>query len=638
MKKLLYSIIVFGIPFVLYFLTAADALMFDDAAEFGLVIRLNSIAHPPGTPAYIFFGNLWDSIGQVLNFQPVLHLSMFSALCMSGAVVLLFHSFLSILHHHSKTAELSTQDYTLAGLAAIGFALSATTWAWANTIEVYAFQTIAFSLALYGLISHYFKRNQIYLLIAAAGLALGLSNHHITMIFFLPFIPFFFLENFILSTDPVKSKKKSSQDTGIVVQLVSVLRLKKFWLLTGTVTILTLIFYGWMFYRAQSDYAFMFGKPDTLDRLIYHMRGGAYTKNITQTSGSIMAARLPYFLKLTAVQLGIFLPFLIVGCIQLYRSKRKSLLFVCITYFLFLFIYQLNNNQWASTDAYLLLPFMLLMIPVLFGLKQWLPKFKLNYILPLLLLIQIAWIYPSRDRKTYPVDATLMELLDKSAPKNSIVLVSDWTTVMQYQYHRYINNFRKDLIVLNYDIKFTHYRMLMNEYPEFYREIQPEYDRFLKELEKEHPEQLTTTGCDLSTQVLLDAFRALILKMEKVAKNTNRAFLTDPRAHVFYWKEKIYNPSRYVSGCFMSTVPGDSLSAATFLALDYPFLKSSFLLEDPGALDKLVDFQAMLDQHIEFYKLNNDTIRLQQAEAAHSKIMKLQREMKKSMSFAYKIY
>ncbi len=87
----------------------------------------------------------------------------------------------------------------------------------------------------------------------------------------------------------------------------------------------------------------------------------------------------------------------------------------------------------------------------------------------------------------------------------------------------------------------------------------------------------------------------------------------------------------------MYKITGDSLSSNYFLNMDFKFLKSPLLFEDAGALDKLVDFQAMLDMHSIFYKANNDFGRVARAESTHARIMKLQREMKKNMSFAYKI-
>ena len=87
----------------------------------------------------------------------------------------------------------------------------------------------------------------------------------------------------------------------------------------------------------------------------------------------------------------------------------------------------------------------------------------------------------------------------------------------------------------------------------------------------------------------------------------------------------------------MSTIPGDSISAATFLPLDLQFLKSPLLLNDPSSLDKIVDFQAMLDSHINFYKANNNTEKEMLAEDSKNRILQLQRKLKKSMSFAFKV-
>jgi len=44
----------------------------------------------------------------------------------------------------------------------------------------------------------------------------------------------------------------------------------------------------------------------------------------------------------------------------------------------------------------------------------------------------------------------------------------------------------------------------------------------------------------------------------------------------------------------------------------------------------------MLDQHITYYSGVGDTLRARQAERSREKILKLQRELKQSMSFAYK--
>ncbi len=634
LRDLPFLLLSFVVPLVCFLLTSSSSLMFDDAAEFALVIKLGSIAHPPGTPAYILAGMTWTTITGIFGMNIINAMNVFSALCISFSSLLLYCSFKIISVNILK--EDSIKNLLICCLIAVSYATGATTWAWGNTVEVYSFQVIAMAVAFYGLTYYHFSGKLIAIWIAALGLALGLCNHHLTMILFLPFTTVFFLKDIFIREDVV-SKKKRTKDQGksFARQLISVLTMPHFLLLAGVTLGITCFFYGWMSYRAQSIYPFMFGKPDTLSELYYHISGGVYSKNITSTSASIISSRVPFFLKLTFFQLFLFTPLFIAGIIILIKRKLFRLMWMILLYYIFLFIYQVNNNQWSSTDAYMLLPFLILTIPVLYGAIYYLDKFKLVYVIPVLLCIQIAYNYPINNKKSYPVSESLMELLDKSAPPNSIIIISDWTTVIQYYYYRIAENFRPDLVVLNSDIKFTHYKILPTLYPQFYSKIKNEYDTFIKDLTAEHPHQAVNTGCDLSTITLVNDFKTLITKMESIAASEHHQFLTDPQAHYFYSTHKYYNPKRFVSGCFSSSLPGDSTANDFFIDMNFPFLKSDLIYNDPAALDKLVDFQAMLDWHIEFYKANADVNRLARAETAHDKIIKMQKEMKKSMSFAY---
>lgn len=632
--KWLLGIMTFFIPFIIYRLTSVNALMFDDAAEFALVIKLASIAHPPGTPAYILLGHLWVQLTSLFGMQLINSLNIFAAVSLSSASLLLYLTFNSISKIISNSFTI--KNLIISSVCAIAFSIGQTAWAWGNTIEVYSFQALAFSIAILGLVRFQISNNIKYVFLAALGIGLGLANHHLTMIAFLPFTIFFFTKDLFKSTIVNKSKKQNNEKT-FSGDLIRILKSKEFIALVITTLIVMSAFYGWMYLRAQQEYPFMFGKPDTIAGLFYHLKGGSYSQNLTSASGSIISSRLPYFLKLTFLQLFFFFPLFLIGIYFQLKLKLNKLTFIVFGYFLILFIYQLNNNQWSSTDAYMLLPFYLLMFPVFIGSLLVSPKIKLTILLPILLFVQIAFNYKDHNRKTYAVSTSLMELLDKSSPKNSVILISDWTTIIQYYYFRIVENFRTDLVVLNYDMKFTHYRLLPILYPQFYQKIKPEYDSFVDELKKEHPEQISNTGCDLSTPALTTLFRNLILKTQEVCKLENRNFLTDPKAHYFFTNQKFYDPRRFVSGCFMSTIPGDSISAATFLPMNFPFLKSPLLLNDPSALDKIVDFQAMLDSHIEFYKLNSNTVLQQEAENARENVLRLQRNLRRSMSFAYKV-
>jgi hypothetical protein len=635
-SEIAFVLLSFFVPLALFTLSGSHSLMFDDAAEFALVIKLGSIAHPPGVPAYILVGKIWTTFTSLFEIPVIDSLTLFASVCVSLSSVLLFLTFRLLTKKLSL--EINSKSLFICCLIAISFATASTSWAWSNTIEVYSFQVLAMAVAFSGLTHYHFYKSKSFLLFASLGVSAGLSGHHLTMILFLPFILFFFTDNLFIPKDNPGSKKKTPQHKeGLTDALKKILLKKDFWFFASSIVLMTILFYGWMFWRAQSEYPYMFGKPGTIDELVYHIMGGSYSKNISSTPGNIIGSRLPYFLKLTALQLFLFLPFFIVGLINLFSRKLYSLATLTILYFLMLFIYQLNNNQWSSTDAYMLLPFMLLTVVVFYGVIINYKKVKGEFIIPVLLGIQIAYNFQLNDRRSYPVSDSLMTLLDKSAPKNSIILISDWSTVIQYYYYRLVENFRTDLVVLNYDFKFTHFRILPILYSDFYKQIQPEYDTFIDELSKEHPYQIVNTGCDLSTMQLTNAFRNLVRKTEEVAKADNKFFLTDPRAHYFFSTQNFYDSRRYVSGCFSSSMPGDTIANDNFVKLDLAFLNSPLLLKDPAALDKLVDFQAMLDRHIEFYRANNYLNRLNNAVATHDRILRLQRKMKKSMSFAYEV-
>ena len=633
-KDIPFILLSFFIPLICFLYTSSHSLMFDDAAEFALVIKLGSIAHPPGTPSYILFGFLWTKLTALFSLNITDSLTLFSSLCISFSSLLLYMTFKTISLKLPVKEDLKSK--LICCICSIGFATASTTWSWANTVEVYSFQVLALSITLFGLINYHFNRNNISIIVPAAGISLGLGNHHLTMVLFLPFVPLFFLNNvFIYSTKSDKKKKIKNENNSFLKQLFSIFKMQKFWLLIGLTLLMTFGFYCWMFLRAQHEYLFMFGQPKTLKEFIYHISGATYLENISSGSEQIVNLRIPYFLKLTTLQLFIFIPFFIAGIVIILKKKLFPLFTIIILYFLFIFFYQLNNNQWGSTDAYLLLPFMVLYFGAFYGAIYYSNNIKIQFILPILLIFQIYYNFTPNNRKSYPVSDSLMKLLDISAPKNSIIIISDWTLIIQYYFYRITENFRPDLIVLNNDIKFEHYKMLPLLYPDFYNQIKFEYDSFINELMKEHPHQVIGTGCDLTTLILEKKYKLLVNKIEEVANLNNVYFLTDPKAHYSFSTANIYSSSRYISGCFSSSMPGDSKANEYFLKLDFDFLKSPLLLKDPAALDKIVDFQTMLDRYMDFYKANNDIDKIQETQNAQNTIFKLQRKMKKNMPFGF---
>jgi hypothetical protein len=634
-QKFAAGILCFVIPLVLYWITASESLGFADAAEFALVVNLAGIAHAPGFPAYILSGWLWTQLAHMFEADAIRSLVLYSAICTAAATVLLYLSILKILEERNSSASKNT---VIASVSAISFALGATTWFWSNCIEVYAFHLLAMSMSVMGLIYYHFHRNPWFLIFVSIGLGLGLGNHHLTMILFLPFIPFFFMDNLFkrkqVVTESRNSKKKEVKESAIE-SFVKVLVSKNFLLLAGSTAVITSGFYLWMFVRAGAELPFKFGNPDNFERLIYHLTGGAWIKTTKKSVEGLWQLRMPYFSALVLWQYLFFLPFLFAGIFAVVKSKMFRLLAVLCGYYLIVQVYQLRIDQTSDTDAYMLLPFFMGSFLVAFGIDIVSRKNNIIlWILPIVLIAQGLLVFPKTDKRDYNISETLLRELDRSAPPNSIVLIADWTLVIQYHFNRIVNNFRPDLVVLNYDLKFTNYKIVPTLYPEFYHQIQAEYDDFIFKLGQAHPQEIYNTGGTFDTPEIFSAYSAVIKKMRSISENEKRPMLVDPKTYVFLVKQKVIPDNLIVSGCLVSNMP--TQVSTDFTKLEFAWLDSPILLSDPAATDKMVDIQAMLDFHRMYHQFHKDSINLAQSQQSLNRILQLQRLMKKKMPFIYR--
>jgi hypothetical protein len=630
---ILFGALSFIIPSAIYLSNASDALGFADAGEFALVTKILSIAHPPGFPSYVFTGWLWGKLAAIFNSSHVWNMIYYSVFCSAAGCVLLYLTVVKILERNENLAEWA--KHAVSFLTGAGYASGVTVWYWSHGVEVYAFQILAFALLLYGLVCYNLERKKYQLIIAAVGMGLGLTNHHLTMVLFMPFALVFFANNILIPAAPVASGKKN-KNTAPQSNFFSNLFQNKdvYWAIGITVGIM-IFFYGAMMVRAAAEVPFKFGSPDNFSRLMYHLSGGAWIKNTQQEVEGIIAMRFPYFMQLTFEQLLAVLPFVIGGIIFLLQMNLRLLLLPTVVYYLLLLFYQLRIDQTADTDAYMIFPFYALCLLVPYGII-WLSRFQkhLWFTMPALTAVAVFVNFPKANSKDYNVSTSIMHTLDYSTPKNSVVIIADWTTVANYYYYRIAENFRPDLIVLNYDLKFTHKDILPTMYPEFYSYIKKEYDHFINLLIKYHPQQAYNTGCTLDNIELSNAFRDLTFKMQEYAKVKNVAYMTDPKTFVFSLRDKLMTTQSHVSGMFVSKTPTGL--GKEFLNLDYAWLKSERIMRDPAASDKVVDLEAMLDFHRNFYKNSNDNENYQKAQNSYLRIKQLQKDMKAEMPFLFR--
>lgn len=602
-----------------------NSLGFADAAEFALLSQLKGVAHAPGFPAYILLSAVFTTLAGYAGWGMIGSLVVFSAVCTATASLLLYLTVVRLLRYTwTDLDKIRTQ--TIAVVTAIAPVTGTTIWHWSHSVEVYALQILAAMLLLHGFVMRETGRAKTGLLLAGTGIGIGLANHHLTMLLLLPFMALLWKPGW-LQAITIKSGKKSKPQPNAL--LYHDLRM-----LTIPAVLIPLVAYGWMMIRAGSALPFAFGQPDTAERLLYHLSGGAWIDNTTSVVKGIVAMRTPYFLRITFEQLFFMGILMLLGIIYLYTSRRNRLWLALSGYFLLVLVYQLRIDQTTDTDAYLCAPYFLLFALAPFGMARvcgWYAR--AFYLLPLVVLVQAVLHFPKTDQRDMDLSTALMRDLDQSCPKGAIVLIADWTNIINYNYARINSNFRKDLCVLNYDIKFTHHELFKRNYPEVYAAVSDSYDRFIALLGQYHPQEIYNTGCKLDQPDLFNAYLQVIRDLQRYAQQHQVPFMADPKAYVFLSQQGLF-PTAHVSGSYISDRPGTGNDA--FLEFRHGWIQNTHVKMDPAAADKLVDLEAAFDLQRRYWQQAGDTLRYQKADQHYTTVKRMQQQMKKKMAFLFR--
>ncbi len=602
---------------------------FSDAGEFSLVTNFLGIAHPPGFPSYVVIASLFSKLLELLPFSHIAALVIFSAVCVSFSSMFLFLASNLLLEKLSPEINSNNRN-SISFATAILSITGACTWHWAHSIEVYGFQLFCMGMLLYGIVKYECDRKMISLLFLIVGYALGLANHHLSMILFTPFLLLLLPEGWLMVPIVVNKKKTIQQNSNPFKYFFQ----KPFLIFSGSTLAILLLFYGFMMLRANTPLPFAFGNPDTFDRLFYHISGGAWIKNTQTEVKGIISMRFPYFMRLTFNQFLFFVPFLIFGILYLLNKKLSRLIIAFVGYYLLVLFYQLRIDQAADTDAYMLSPFLVLMFLIPFGIASFIKQNqKLIYIIPLLLLFQVVINYPKTDLRKFNVSESLMRDLDLSSPKGSVLLIADWTSIITYNYYRNEYHFREDLMVLNYDLKFTNFKLLDRNYPELYKNIKTEYDRYVQLLSDAHPEEIYNTGCTLDNQELMNSYLTVVKKIQNYCVSKNVAFMTDPKAYILLSQYGLFKVAHVSGSLVADRITG---KGKTFPTLNYDWLNQPRLMAEPGASDKMVDLEAAMDFNRNYYRQTGNILLADQAETSYQRIKRIQRDMKLRMPFLFR--
>gem|GEM_PF-3357298 len=173
--KVIY-ISLFLLTFLLYFITLATNVTFEDSGELITAGYTLSIPHPPGYPLFVL-------IAKIFSFIPIgnieFRINLLSALFASLAISIMFIT----LYNTAKKLKLEHPEI-LSSYTVTLFAISTTVWNIATVTEVYALNLFLFAVQLYLLMKlvESSKKKYFNLFIYISGIALTVHQTSIFML------------------------------------------------------------------------------------------------------------------------------------------------------------------------------------------------------------------------------------------------------------------------------------------------------------------------------------------------------------------------------------------------------------------------------------------------------------------------
>lgn len=477
--KIVYQILSFLIPFVVYLATLAPTVTFIDSGELATVAAKLGVAHPTGYPLFTVLGNLFTKIPVG---DEVYRLNFMCAVISSAALFMFFNLLVFILKYQKFPDELVSEVYkfsdnviyniSLASVLILAF--SKTFWDTANAIEVYSLHTFflvtniylflkANSLSIKDKTSVF--QNEKHWILFAFILGLSFTNHLSTIFLSVGFLYLYFAVNGFGK-----------------VSLMRIIYLAIPFLLGYS-------FYFYLFIRSDNP-VLSWGYPHNFENFWRHFTGKQFSVWMF-SSFENAGKQFSYFTKNYPVEF-FYIPLLIAipGIYELNKKSRK-LFFFTLFLFGFCILYAINYDIY-DIDSYFLLAFIITAVWIAFGFVFITKKIKTNpvqlsYSFLLIALIPLIQNYSKVDEsKNYFVKDYTMNVF-KSAPQNSIILSTQWDFWLSSSiYQQYVKNIRKDLVIIDKELlrKSWYMNHIKNHYPDVYEKSQSEFELYLTELLK----------------------------------------------------------------------------------------------------------------------------------------------------------
>ena len=159
---------------VLYLLTAAPGVQYTDSGELAAACTTFGVAHPTGYPLFTLLGHAWSLLPWS---SPIAGLNILAALLVASGVALTYLVARVLVARVAPTRDVRAHDLVAAGTALL-VGCSATVWAQATSIEVYALNFVLLAGTLYATLRSIESDNH-HRWTMLAGLVFGLmlTNH-----------------------------------------------------------------------------------------------------------------------------------------------------------------------------------------------------------------------------------------------------------------------------------------------------------------------------------------------------------------------------------------------------------------------------------------------------------------------------
>jgi hypothetical protein len=159
---------------VLYLLTAAPGVQYTDSGELAAACTTFGVAHPTGYPLFTLLGHVWTLLPWS---SPISGLNILAALLVASGVALTYLVARVLVARVAPTRDVRAHDLVAAGTALL-VGCSATVWAQATSIEVYALNFVLLAGTLYATLRSIESDNHHrWTMLAGLMFGLMLTNH-----------------------------------------------------------------------------------------------------------------------------------------------------------------------------------------------------------------------------------------------------------------------------------------------------------------------------------------------------------------------------------------------------------------------------------------------------------------------------